>query len=206
MAAAGDHPCQLLATGPRVDICRRTDRSGSRGCAEVSSSQLSALMRRIGCVPLISPTPPDLIGADPSQRNEMWEPAPARSSPMSRSRELAPLHGPPRPAELADHHLHGRLVRLLRREDAAGWRWSGPGPARRSRGGRMKPTEAARHAPSCIVCGVGWSALGSANAWSAPRPSAPDACGSSSGSRWPAPCPRRASRRARHLFRPETTP
>ena len=75
-------------------------------------------MRRIGCVPLISPTPPDLVGADPSQRNEMWEPAPARSSPMSRSRELAPLHGPPRPAELADHHLHGRLVGLLRREDA----------------------------------------------------------------------------------------
>jgi hypothetical protein len=146
--------CQLLATGQRVEICRRTDRSGSRGCAEVSSSQLSALMRRIGCVPLISPTPPDLVGADPSQRNEMWEPAPARSSPMSRSRELAPLHGPPRPAELADHHLHGRLVGLLRREDAAGWRWSGPGPARRSRGGRMKPTEAARYAPSCIVCGV----------------------------------------------------
>ena len=93
--------------------------SGSRGCAEVSSSQLSALMRRIGCEPLISPTPPTWSGLIHHSEMSMWEPAPARSSPMSRSRELAHYmvhHDVPNsPLTTSD----GRLVGLLRREDAA---------------------------------------------------------------------------------------
>ena len=95
--------------------------------------------------------------------------------------EAGPSHDPARPADVAGDHLQRPSGRAAEGRTRPGWRLSRPGPSVIT-GGPMTSTEAARQPQPAHGAAWWWSAVRSANECSASKPSAPDACASSSGS------------------------